>query len=165
MIDVSHENPEERPYALVLNGPNLNLLGTREPGIYGTTTLPEIVAALSAVGERARPAFDVRHVQSNHEGALIDAIQSLAPSSLGVIINPGAWTHYSIAIRDALANIKVPIVEVHLSNVHAREEFRHRSVIAPVATGQIVGLGPTGYELALQFIMRKNQGSVGEDNA
>jgi 3-dehydroquinate dehydratase-2 len=152
--------PQNRHYVLVLNGPNLNLLGTREPGIYGTTTLAQIVSDLGAAGEKSEPQFDIRHIQSNHEGALIDAIQSLAPSSIGVIINPGAWTHYSIAIRDALANVKVPIVEVHLSNVHAREEFRHHSVIAPVATGQIVGLGPAGYQLALQYIIQKNQVSV-----
>lgn len=140
---------------LVLNGPNLNLLGTREPGIYGTTTLAQIVSDLSAAGDSSQPRLEIRHVQSNHEGVLIDAIQELGPTATGIIINPGAWTHYSIAIRDALANVKVPIIEVHLSNVHAREEFRHHSVIAPVSTGQIVGLGPMGYRLALQYLMEK----------
>jgi 3-dehydroquinate dehydratase-2 len=114
---------------------------------------------LGVAGEKSEPPSDIRHIQSNHEGALIDAIQALAPNSMGVIINPGAWTHYSIAIRDALANVKVPIVEVHLSNVHAREEFRHRSVIAPVTTGQIVGLGAAGYQFALQYIIQKHQAS------
>jgi len=141
----------------VLNGPNLNLLGTREPGIYGTTTLAQIVSGLSAIGETSTPRLDIRHVQSNHEGALIDAIQDIGPSATGIIINPGAWTHYSIAIRDALANVKVPVIEVHLSNVHAREEFRHRSVTAPVCAGQIVGLGPMGYQLALHYIIEKNR--------
>ena len=147
----------DRAYILVLNGPNLNLLGSREPGIYGTTTLAEIVAELDVIGENSDPQIDIRHTQSNHEGVLIDAIHEQGPGSLGVIINPGAWTHYSIAIRDALATVRVPIVEVHLSNVHAREGFRHRSVIAPVATGQIVGLGPAGYQLAMQFILRKRR--------
>ncbi len=162
MTERAANDPPVPSYVLVLNGPNLNLLGTREPGIYGTTTLAQIVSDLDAIGETSEPRLDIRHVQSNHEGALIDAIQALGPDSLGIIINPGAWTHYSIAIRDALANVDVPIVEVHLSNVHAREEFRHRSVIAPVATGQILGLGPVGYRLALQFIMQKNQVSVKE---
>jgi 3-dehydroquinate dehydratase-2 len=156
----STDNQQYSPYVLVLNGPNLNLLGTREPGIYGTTTLAQIVSDLGAIGEKTEPRLDIRHFQSNHEGALIDAIQALGPASVGVIINPGAWTHYSIAIRDALANVKVPIVEVHLSNVHAREEFRHQSVIAPVATGQIVGLGPTGYQLALQYIIQRSHAST-----
>jgi 3-dehydroquinate dehydratase-2 len=164
MADSETAAAARRPYVLVLNGPNLNLLGARERGIYGTTTLAQIIETLSNVGERSDPRLEVRHVQSNHEGALVDAIQELGPSSLGIIINPGAWTHYSIALRDALANVKVPIIEVHLSNVHAREEFRHRSVIAPVATGQIVGLGPAGYELAFQFIVRKSTAAQRDGN-
>jgi 3-dehydroquinate dehydratase-2 len=160
MAEPSTSQQSDLPYVLILNGPNLNLLGTREPGIYGTTTLAQIVSDLSAIGASCETPFDIRHIQSNHEGALIDAIQALGPISLGIIVNPGAWTHYSIAIRDALANVLVPIVEVHLSNVHAREEFRHRSVIAPVSTGQIVGLGPMGYRLALEFLIQTKKTST-----
>jgi 3-dehydroquinate dehydratase-2 len=144
-------------YVLLLNGPNLNSLGTREPGVYGTTTLGQIVDELDAMARAADSRLEIRHVQSNHEGAIVDAIQALGPESAGIIINPAAFTHYSIAIRDALATVKVPIVEVHLSNVHAREEFRHKSVTAPVVTGQIVGLGPAGYRLALQFLLDRTR--------
>jgi 3-dehydroquinate dehydratase-2 len=146
------DRPPER-YVLVLNGPNLNLLGAREPGVYGSTTLTEIVDDLTRIAGTAHPPLAIRHVQSNHEGALVDAIQELGPASLGIIINPGALTHYSIAIRDALAAVRKTTVEVHLSNIHAREEFRHRSVVAPVVAGQIAGLGPAGYGLALQYLI------------
>jgi 3-dehydroquinate dehydratase-2 len=142
-------------YVLVLNGPNINLLGTRQPEIYGRTTLDEIVAALAAAGAAGDPPVAIRHIQSNHEGALVDAIQEHGPGAVGVIINPAAFTHYSIALRDALAALAVPIVEVHLSNIHAREEFRHHSVVAPVATGQIAGLGPAGYGLALRYLLQR----------
>jgi 3-dehydroquinate dehydratase-2 len=144
------------PYVLLLNGPNLNLLGTREPGIYGRTTLPEIVADLEAVAAVWDPPVAIEHLQSNHEGALVDAIQERGPGALGLIINPGALTHYSIALRDALAALTVPVVEVHLSNIHAREPFRHHSVTAPVVTGQIAGLGPAGYDLALRFLLERD---------
>lgn len=142
-------------YVLVLNGPNLNLLGAREPGIYGSMTLSEIVDDLAALARTCQPSVAIRHIQSNHEGILIDAIQELGPGSSGIIINPGAFTHYSVAIRDALAAVAAPTVEVHLSNIHAREAFRHQSVVAPVVLGQIAGLGPDGYRLALRHLIER----------
>jgi 3-dehydroquinate dehydratase-2 len=135
---------------VVLNGPNLNMLGTRQPQIYGTTTLADIEARVrDRAGARA---IDVTFFQSNHEGALIDRIQEVGPTADGVIINPGAFTHYSYAIRDALAMVPCPIIELHLSNIHARESFRHTSVIAPVASGQIVGMGWRGYLIAIDYL-------------
>jgi len=146
---------QARDYVLVLNGPNLNLLGTREPGVYGSTTLSEIVADVETMASAANPPLRIEHVQSNHEGVLVDAIQTLGPSAAGIIINPAALTHYSIALRDALAAVGTPTIEVHLSNIHAREEFRHHSVVAPVVLGQIVGLGPDGYRLALRHLIAR----------
>lgn len=134
---------------LILHGPNLNLLGTREPGVYGSTTLADIDAALHARANEL--GIDLHIAQSNHEGVLIDTIHAEAPRSNGVIINPGAFTHYSYALRDALAAVGTATVEVHLSNVYAREAFRHHSVVAPIAAGQITGLGWRGYLLALQW--------------
>ena len=145
----------EGDYVLVLNGPNLNLLGTREPGVYGSTTLAEIVADLVIVAQNAVPPLRIEGIQSNHEGHLVDMIQTLGPRATGIIINPGALTHYSIALRDALAAVGTATIEVHLSNIHAREEFRHHSVIAPVVLGQIAGLGPDGYRLALQHLIAR----------
>lgn len=142
---------------LVLHGPNLNMLGTREPGIYGTQTLDSINEQLKSLG--SQNGFTVECVQSNYEGALIDTLQEYASKVLGVIINPGAFTHYSIALRDAIASVEVPSIEVHLSNVHAREEFRRVSVLAPVMTGQIAGFGAQSYVLALYYLMEQTASS------
>lgn len=136
---------------LVINGPNLNTLGTREPAIYGTVTLPQILAMLQKRGEELDASVD--SFQSNHEGAIIDWLQQKAEQADGIIINPGAFTHYSIALRDALAAVKAPVVEVHLSNIYAREEFRHHSLIAPISKGHIVGLGWRGYLLAFEALV------------
>ena len=134
----------------VLNGPNLNLLGTREPGVYGTLTLVEIEQRLRrAAGGRAEVTFH----QSNHEGELVTWIQEAGGAGAGVILNAGAYTHTSIALRDAITAAKAEVIEVHLSNVHAREHFRHRSTIAPVARGVIAGFGALSYELALQALL------------
>jgi len=136
---------------LLIHGPNLNMLGRREPEIYGHTTLAQIDDAARA---RATDAgATLLAFQSNHEGALIDFIQAEGWDADGIIINPGAYTHYSLALRDALATLHAPIVEVHLSNVYKREAFRHASLIAPIATGQIAGLGWQGYLLALEWIL------------
>lgn len=137
---------------LVLHGPNLNLLGTREPEVYGSTTVSEIDAGLRALG--AELGVAVETLQSNHEGVLIDAIHAARGRHGAILINPGAFTHYSIAIRDAIASVAVPTVEVHLSNVHKREEFRHRSVISAVAVGTIVGFGVESYHLGLRAAAR-----------
>jgi 3-dehydroquinate dehydratase-2 len=137
---------------LLLNGPNLNLLGQREPAVYGTDTLADHVATVERAA--ARHGFTVDHVQSNHEGDLIDAIHTARGRSAAIIINPGAFTHYSWAIHDALAAFEGPIIEVHLSNPNAREEWRHTSVVAPVATGSILGLRGHGYELAVEAVAR-----------
>ena len=146
---------QAQDYVLVLNGPNLNLLGIREPAVYGSTTLSQIIADMETVTAGVNPPLRIEHVQSNHEGILVDAIQTLGPSAIGIIINPAALTHYSIALRDALAAVGTPTVEVHLSNIHAREEFRHHSVVAPVALGQITGFGPDGYRLALLHLVAR----------
>jgi 3-dehydroquinate dehydratase-2 len=136
---------------LVLHGPNLNLLGTREPGVYGRVTLPEIDRMLRNHARRGGDSVECR--QSNHEGQLIDWLQAAQRDGFaGVVFNPGAFTHSSIALRDAVAAIKLPVVEVHLSNVHGREEFRRHSVIAPVARGQISGFGPRSYLLGLDAL-------------
>jgi len=133
---------------LVLHGPNLNLLGSREPAVYGRTTLAEVDAAIARHGEARGVRVDCR--QSNHEGVLVDAIQQAAAQGFAaVVLNPGALGHYSYALRDAIAGVDLPVVEVHLSNVQAREFFRHRSVIAPVCRGQIAGFGLHSYLLGV----------------
>lgn len=141
---------------LVLNGPNLNLLGTREPGIYGADTLEAINTRLESQARAA--GFSLDAFQSNHEGAMVDRIHAVrADDTRFILINPGAFTHTSVAIRDALLGIALPFVEIHLSNVHARESFRHHSYLSDIAVGVICGLGPQGYELALAFALRRLQ--------
>jgi 3-dehydroquinate dehydratase-2 len=143
---------------LIIHGPNLNLLGTREPDIYGSLTLQEMDERLQAyaVGKR----LELRSFQSNHEGAIVDAIQEAVNWADGLIINPGAYTHYSYAIRDAIAAVNLPTVEVHLSNIHAREDFRHISVIAPVCIGQISGFGWRSYLLGLDALLMELGGEM-----
>ena len=136
----------------VLNGPNLNMLGTREPGIYGAATLATIEASCRAAGERLGLAVDCR--QSNHEGVLVDWIQEAAGSAKGIVMNPGAYTHTSVAIHDAILASKLPLIEVHISNIFTREAFRHHSYVSPVAAGVICGFGPQGYVLGLEGLAR-----------
>lgn len=133
---------------LLVNGPNLNLLGTREPEVYGTDTLDDVFARATAVAGDL--GFDLRAFQSNHEGALIDAIHEAKADCDAIVINPGAYTHTSIALRDALTGVALPFAEVHISNVHAREPFRHHSYLSDVASCVIVGAGVQGYEFAIR---------------
>lgn len=144
---------------LVLNGPNLNLLGTREPEHYGRTTLADIDARLAALGEELGVA--VESYQSNAEHELVDRVQqALGAGVKFIIINPAALTHTSVALRDALAAVRIPFIEIHLSNVHAREPFRHKSYLSDIAVGVIAGLGPIGYELALRAAAQRVDGPV-----
>ena len=135
---------------LIVNGPNLNLLGTRQPEVYGSTTLAEIEARVAEVAEEV--GLKVRAVQSNHEGELIDAIQAARSDCVGIIINPAAYSHTSVAIADALRSVSLPVAEVHLSNIHAREEFRHHSYVSAVAEMVVAGAGPLGYEMAVRYL-------------
>lgn len=136
---------------LLIHGPNLNLLGTREVGVYGVETMESINERCLALAKDLGVELDIR--QSNSEGEIVDMIQAATNAADGIVINPGAYTHYSYAIRDALAAVKLPCAEVHLSNIHSREEFRHESVIAPVATGQISGFGGDSYLLGIRAIV------------
>ena len=135
---------------LILNGPNLNLLGTRQPEVYGTTTLTDIESACQVHAKKS--GHELAFVQSNHEGEMIDALHDARGRHNGVILNAGAYTHTSIALMDAIASIELPTVEVHLSNIHAREAFRHHSYVSKVALGQICGFGATGYLLAIDAL-------------
>ena len=135
---------------VVVNGPNLNLLGKREPEVYGTRSMADLVKIIRAKAREL--GVQVSVFQSNHEGELIDFLQKEAPGSLGIVINPGALSHYSLALYDCLQALAVPVVEVHISNIHAREEFRSRSVTARAAKGVITGLGFIGYELAMEYL-------------
>lgn len=140
---------------LVLHGPNLNLLGTREPHLYGSETLAEIDSRLKRAASEA--GIELESYQSNHEGALLDRIHAAHEDGVEfIIINPGAYTHTSIALRDALAAVRIPFIEVHLSNVHAREAFRRHSYLCDLAVGTITGLGSRGYDLALAYALVKN---------
>ncbi|MGG3955149.1 type II 3-dehydroquinate dehydratase [Bhargavaea massiliensis] len=141
---------------LLLNGPNLNRLGMREPHIYGHTTLAQLEKQLTEfAGEYGA---ELTCYQSNYEGALIDQIHRAESLYDGIVFNPGAFTHYSYALRDAIASVQTPVIEVHISNIHAREPFRHHSVIAPVTAGQIVGLGVNGYRLAILALLDMVEG-------
>jgi len=146
-----HNSPKDNINILVINGPNLNRLGLREPEIYGRTTLKDVENLLKEEGDKIGVGLDF--FQSNNEGSIVDAIQQANDRYDGIIINPGAYTHYSIAIRDAIAGEDIPTVEVHISNIYKREEFRKTSVIAPVAMGQISGFGIYSYVLALYGIV------------
>ena len=134
----------------VLNGPNLNMLGLRQPEVYGTATLADVEALCAEAADKLGATLEF--MQTNHEGVLIDAIHDARQNADGIVLNAGAWTHTSVAVRDAIASVDVPVVEVHLSNIHARETFRHTSMIAPVCLGQIAGFGVQSYVLGLRAL-------------
>lgn len=140
---------------LVLQGPNLNLLGSREPGLYGDRSLADIQASLDSLAVEL--GVQLAHFQSNHEGALIDRLHAAMGEVDGVLVNPGGLTHSSVALRDAFAGTRLPFVEVHLSNVHAREPFRHHSMLSDLALGVVVGFGPTSYKLGLRGLVARLQ--------
>jgi len=141
-----------RPLIVLLHGPNLNLLGEREPAVYGTARLDDYVAVARDTADRA--GLDLDHLQSNHEGVLVEAIHAARGRAAGILINPGAFSHYAWSLHDALAAFDGPVIEVHISNPNAREPWRHTSVVAPVASGSIVGLGLHGYELGVSALVR-----------
>jgi len=148
-------------HILVLNGPNLNLLGTREPGHYGAATLADINQSLISLADNL--GVELKTLQSNHEGELVEHIQKAGQDGIdGIVINPAAYTHTSVAIRDALLAIRIPFVEVHLSNIHKREEFRHRSLLVDAAIGTVAGFGPSSYTMALRGIVEQLQHKQGE---
>ena len=147
----------------VLNGPNLNLLGNRKPEVYGYTTLADVEVLCTE--QALKLGLELKFLQSNHEGQLIEWIHELGPAfksgeSIGVVYNPGAHTHYSYAIRDAIEAAQVPVIELHISNVHAREEFRHHSVVSPVARGIVVGFGVPGYSLAIRGLYELHEADI-----
>lgn len=142
---------------LIINGPNLNLLGTREPEIYGDVSFAQYLQTLK---DKVRNQTRLNYFQSNSEGAIIDFIQDNAPDADGVVINAGAYTHTSVAIRDALANLQIPKVEVHISNVHRREEFRHQSYLSAVCDGIIIGMGLDGYEYAVRYALSRESKQI-----
>ena len=144
------EQSKDNRQVLIIHGPNLNMLGKREPEIYGKTTLDEINSMLEEHGKRLGIAVET--FQSNHEGAIVDKIQEAATAQKGIIINPAAYTHTSVAIRDALLVLDIPVIEIHISNIYKREPFRHKSMISDVATAQIVGFGVKGYSMALEAL-------------
>lgn len=148
---------------LVIHGPNLNLLGRREPEVYGTMSLDTL--NLDLLREAGEYGVEVEIFQSNHEGAIVDCIQQALGEADFIIINPAAFTHYSLAIRDALQAVKIPVIEVHLSNIYRREQFRRESLVAPVAVGQITGLGPLGYRLALKAALEYLEGDKEEEGS
>lgn len=148
---------EKEKKILLVHGPNLNMLGKREPEIYGSETLDDINKSVSATGKKR--GYLIHSFQSNHEGAIIDKIQACFGTFHGIIINPGAYTHTSIGIRDALLSVSLPVVEIHLSNIYKREPFRHKSMIADIAVGQISGFGVYGYLLALEAMIHHLESS------
>lgn len=154
---MSKRSNDGAPRVLVLHGPNLNLLGTREPAVYGSTMLVEIDASLVKLGTAL--GLSVECFQSNHEGALIDRLHQARATHGGVIFNPGGYTHTSVALHDAIKAIGIPVVEVHLSNTSAREEFRHRSITGAACVGRIEGFGAESYRLALEYLGRRLKGS------
>ena len=146
------EHSKDSQKVLIIHGPNLNMLGKREPDIYGKTTLDEINSTLEELGNRLGIAVET--FQSNHEGAIVDKIQQDGATQNGLIINPAAFTHTSIAIRDALLLLDIPVIEIHLSNIYTREPFRHKSLISDVVTAQITGFGVQGYSMALEALAK-----------